>query len=126
MFCIPDLGRSVVTGIFPRNSELDDASEDNENLSVETTINFDPVASPASSLWELRHARRRGSESSYRHQRPNQFYPIYIDDSSNLVVEAGKSLSLGEEPSFHRKKGLRPIWPIDGEGNHRCWRFILA
>lgn len=27
-------------------------------------------------LWELRHARRRGGESGYRHQRPNHFYPI--------------------------------------------------
>ena len=124
MFCIPDLGRSVITGIIPRNSELDDDGEDEENLSDETIITFDPVASPASNLWELRHARRRGSESSYRHQRPNQFYPIYIDDKSNLVVEADEALSLGEEPSFHRKNGLRPIWPIDSEGNHRCWRFI--
>src|ERR1700730_7708216 len=30
-------------------------------------------------LWELRHARRRGGESSYRQQRWRQFYPIWLD-----------------------------------------------
>ena len=42
--------------------------------------------------WELRHARRRGSESSYRHQRKNQFYPIYIDVKQKRVVRTGQPL----------------------------------
>ena len=32
--------------------------------------------------WELRHGRRRGDQSSYRHQRHRQFYPLYIDRAS--------------------------------------------
>jgi len=74
--------------------------------------------------WELRHARRRGSESSYRHQRWNQFYPIYIDEQARRVVRAGESIPLGEKPRFSKVGGLLPVWPIDKEKNERCWRFV--
>jgi hypothetical protein len=74
--------------------------------------------------WELRHARRRGNESSYRHQRKNQFYPIYINVETRTVEDIGDSIPLDEEPNFKKRNGLTPIWPIDKEGNHRCWRFI--
>ena len=75
-------------------------------------------------LWELRHARRRGGESSYRHQRKNQFYPLYVDPQAGQVVRAGESLPLDQEPSFEPVGGLVPLWPIDKEGNQRCWRYI--
>jgi len=75
--------------------------------------------------WELRHARRRGSESSYRPQRKNQFYPIYIDVKDRRVVRAGPALlPLEKKPSFAKVDGLLPVWPIDKDGNERCWRFI--
>lgn len=74
--------------------------------------------------WEIRHARRRGSESSYRHQRPNQFYPIYIDEEVKKVVRVGSSIPLDMDPDFNEVDGLRPIWPIDAEEHHRVWRFI--
>ncbi len=96
------------------NAEEDEA-EDNRNYPF-------PIEELAD--WELRHARRRGSESSYRHQRPNQFYPIYIDADARKVVRAGDSLDLEDRPSFSRIRGLVPVWPIDKEGNDRCWRFI--
>jgi adenine-specific DNA-methyltransferase len=75
-------------------------------------------------LWELRHARRRGGESSYRPQRPNQFYPLWIDATARRVVRAGESLPLGQDPDLRDVDGLTPVWPIDREGNNRCWRFI--
>ena len=75
--------------------------------------------------WELRHARRRGAESSYRHQRTNQFYPIYIDAKKRKVVRVGDSipldqLALNTKPSDDDVDGLTPIWPIDDEHKHRC------
>jgi adenine-specific DNA-methyltransferase len=75
--------------------------------------------------WELRHARRRGGESSYRHQRKNQFYPIYIDAKQKHVVRAGPPLlPVERRPSFQKIDGLVPLWPIDKEKNERCWRVI--
>jgi adenine-specific DNA-methyltransferase len=73
--------------------------------------------------WEHQLARRRGTTSSYRHQRPNEFYPIFIDESKHVVVRAGAPIPLDEEPDFSFVDGLRPIWPIDAEGRHRYWRF---
>lgn len=76
-------------------------------------------------LWELRHARRRGGESSYRHQRRNQFYPLYVDPEAGTVVRAGESLPLDEPPDMRpTADGLVPVWPIDKDGNERCWRYI--
>jgi adenine-specific DNA-methyltransferase len=75
-------------------------------------------------LWELRHARRRGGESSYRHQRPNQFYPILVDATAKRVVGVGEVPPLGLDPPSGRVRGHVAVWPIDAEGNERCWRFV--
>ena len=125
LFCIPDLGRSRISGISTDETQPDDEDDDenDEYGPADETPRFDPETAALSGLWELRHARRRGSESSYRHQRPNQFFPIFIDEELQRVVEAGESLPMGRNPSLRRKRGLRPIWPIDDEGNQRCWRF---
>lgn len=144
IFCVPNLGRSVITGTplgrafsdqqppLPLGDEEDaDAAEDDDDelqeLEGEESVEPAPqLPFPAEELerWELRHARRRGGESSYRHQRPNQFYPIYVDPQGPRVVRAGPSLPLEKEPDFSTAEGLRPIWPIDREGHQRCWRFV--
>ncbi|HUY33154.1 MAG TPA: site-specific DNA-methyltransferase [Pirellulales bacterium] len=149
IFCVPNRGDSIISGIplgenasgepiatlFPEPSdddvEQDDDANDEADEDAEGDLPDDAVESnefpfPLAERdeWELRHARRRGGESSYRHQRKNQFYPIYVDPDEMKVVRAGKSLPLDEDPNFSVVGGLRPIWPIDKEGNHRCWRFI--
>lgn len=64
------------------------------------------------------------AQNRYREKRPNQFYPIYIDEVARTVVRVGEALPLGKAPSFKKVGSLRPIWPIDSEGRHRCWGFI--
>ena len=152
VFCVADNGTSVIKGIpavgggdgqpgsgslfYPLGGllplgedEENDAEEEGEaeiggeskGEVDESTLPF-PVEELAE--WELRHARRRGSESSYRHQRPNQFYPIYIDVAAKRVVRAGPSLPEGKNPSSSKVDGLVPVWPIDRDNNERCWRLI--
>ncbi len=113
--------------------EQDDSAdaEEEEGVEPDDDADVDDVADeelpfPPQEIadWELRHARRRGSESSYRHQRKNQFYPIYIDVKEKRVVRAGAALPLERKPSFAKVDGLLPVWPIDKDGNDRCWRFI--
>ncbi len=108
--------------------EEEEDEEDGINEETETDSIEDgelPFPSDEMEEWELRHARRRGSESSYRHQRPNQFYPIYINVEERRVVRTGPPLlPIEKRPSFQQVDGLLPIWPIDKEGNDRCWRFI--
>ncbi|MCB9179073.1 MAG: site-specific DNA-methyltransferase [Flavobacteriales bacterium] len=110
------------------DEEQDDGAEGIDDSTNQEVSDIDPdeLPFPIEDLnqWELRHARRRGNESSYRHQRKNQFYPIYIDEKKGTVEEIGVSIPLEEQPSHARKGGLTPIWPIDKEGNERCWRFI--
>ena len=151
IFVVPNLGRSVITGVpvdfgatEAQDEEIKDAAklsadalfevedEDEDEDEDEEAEKADPAEAksypfPMEELptWELRHARRRGSESSYRPQRPNQFYPIYIDEEKLLVRDVGHAPpTLEDGPSLRRKNGLRPIWPIDDDGNERCWRFV--
>jgi adenine-specific DNA-methyltransferase len=101
------------------DDEVDE--EDEVEILARTDLPFPVEDLP---LWELRHARRRGGESSYRPQRWRQFYPLYVDAEAGLVVRAGEAPPLTEEPTFDVVDGLTPVWPIDSEGNQRCWRYI--
>lgn len=144
IYCIPDLGFSVIAGAPTRAGQLADAAgeetEDGNDADGEDAGEEEEAATPddleaaakaglpfpaeEASLWELRHARRRGGESSYRHQRWRSFYPLWIDPERRVVVRAGESLPLDQEPYFEPQDGLVPLWPIDAEGNHRCWRYV--
>jgi adenine-specific DNA-methyltransferase len=112
--------------------ELDGEEEEDVEIEQESEQLIDEIADeelpfPPEEIddWELRHARRRGSESSYRHQRKNQFYPIFIDAKANKIVRAGSALlPVDKKPSFAKVDGLLPVWPIDKDRNDRCWRFI--
>lgn len=111
---------------FEGSDEEDDKEDDSDE--VEEKGSEDERQSQevknTDEVWEWRHARRRGAESSYRHQRWHQFYPIFIDEEKQEVVRTGPPIPLDAEPDFTRVDGLRPIWPIDGEGRHRCWAFV--
>ncbi len=134
IFCVPQTGTSLMSGnLIPFLSRIDDSAEESEEPNGTAPEQVELVAAPLGHFpfpaeetdqWELRHARRRGNESSYRHQRPNQFYAIYIDPEARRVVRVGESLPPDAKPSMSKDHGLTPIWPIDDEGNHRCWRFI--
>lgn len=152
-FCVPNLGRLLISGV-PTNvgkgmatapivvqpdllkerneeSELDeiltneeDEGEDEGEGEESELDETDDFAPDDISEWEKRHARRRGGESSYRHQRPDQFYPIYVDAERMRVVRIGEPIGRDETPSFDMVDGLQPIWPIDREDNHRVWRLV--
>jgi adenine-specific DNA-methyltransferase len=140
MFVVPDTGKDVILRApgaalaIPQGTEDDESSlahegedDEEEEEDAEEEAGEDDVADVEADQWEYRHARRRGGgaeSSSYRTKRWNQFYPIYIDEDARTVVRAGDSIPLGKEPSFRRVNGLRPIWPIDTAGLHRCWGFI--
>lgn len=150
IYCVPDSGENVILGLPTAEAtalvggrtkehedhtddedDSDDGAEETEAEAVdEAQAETDTVRLPfpveERAAWELRHARRRGGESSYRHQRPNSFYPLYVDPLEGVVVRAGDSLPLDEGPDFSEHDGLVPVWPIDKDGNERCWRLIPA
>jgi len=137
LFCIPNTGQNELNGNYvpdlaAKIEEEEPADGDNRAGHAEAKLSpskadgsWDkPIPREEAHLWELRHARRRGAESSYRHQRKNQFYPLYVDAEKGIVVRSGDSIPLDKDPDFSLADGLTPVWPIDKEGNHRCWRFI--
>lgn len=146
MFCIPNSGDSVVTANLLKDLAKVDESDDDQQEEGDAEesqgdedeeqdfpvlpggIKSEDLPFPIEELekWELRHARRRGNESSYRHQRKNQFYPIYINPETRTVEQIGDAIPLDKKPTFQKQNGLIPVWPIDKEGNHRCWRFISS
>ncbi len=74
-------------------------------------------------------AQRTGQGTSFRIQRQKQFYPIYIDEKTQVPVRAGKPLLPEEkggrlpQPSVEPVDGLLPVWPIDRDGAERVWCF---
>lgn len=130
-FCVPDIGTSVISPepsaatIRVEVEELEDENSDDDIAEQSDLVDAaHPFPDTEVEYWELRHARRRGGESSYRHQRPNQFYPLYVDPTVGKVVRAGIAPAKDSNPDFQPVDGLIPVWPIDAEGNHRCWRFV--
>src|SRR6266436_7931273 len=110
LFCIPNTGKTIISGSkLPKGSaptqddliseeELADATDESQIELVEADDKREaevwdkPFPPEETDEWELRHARRRGSESSYRHQRKNQFYAIYVDVAEKKIVRVGESL----------------------------------
>ncbi len=134
LFVIPDSKRNFIAGKIindPPSDEDDEESEDDvpvvdADFADEVEETEEEVEEEASEgrdpNFEYQLFRRRGS-SSLREDRPNRFYPIYIDDKKGTIEAVGETLPMGKNPSFRRVKGLLPIWPIDSEGNHRVWRW---
>jgi adenine-specific DNA-methyltransferase len=134
IFVVPQIGRSIILEQPIKSASQStfesDKTEDQEGSDTLSNEKADVVLKAGSSNcsgpeWEVRHARRRGGGgSSYRPQRPHEFYPIFIDEEAKKVVRAGDWIPLDVDPDFSYVDGLRPIWPIDEKGQHRCWRFI--
>lgn len=122
-FCVPRIGRPLIAPRLLDGASVEDDDEDNY-VFLESPIENDGdlVEDIGETPYEFQLFRRRGS-ASLRSDRPRRFFPIFINEKTREIVGVGKPLPLGEEPSFRRIKGLRPIWPIDSDGNHRVWRW---
>lgn len=69
--------------------------------------------------WDL--LRRSGSNAD-RSDRPNLFYPIYIDPAVPKIIRAGKPL-LGGINEADQVTGLDCILPIRKDGSHGNWQW---
>ena len=130
----PDEAEAMVGKRTAEHADQDDIDEDGEldgdeigDEAIDDDVEIAELELPFPpeeiADWELRHGRRRGDQSSYRHQRHKQFYPLYIDREARKVVRAGDYIALDEEPDFDDVDGLAALWPIDADGNDRVWRF---
>jgi adenine-specific DNA-methyltransferase len=76
--------------------------------------------------WEYWKLRRTGAESAHRHQRPKQFYAIYVNEKTMQVVSVGPEIGPTEKFPTKKVNGLTPVYPIDGAGTQRVWRYSRA
>ena len=126
IFCVPNTGYDVIEGapieFLPDHDELEVVEDEEDDEEEEPGADRYPSDEAAGSGLVSENARRRGTES-LRQNRPNMFYPIYIDEEAREVVRAGPPIELHEEPDFSPVDGLRPVWPIDSNGDERRWRW---
>jgi adenine-specific DNA-methyltransferase len=71
-------------------------------------------------VWKL---RRTGAESAHRHQRPRQFYAIYVDRKTLDVLHVGPEIPLHSDYTTDPVGQAIPVFPIDGNGVERVWRY---
>ena len=74
---------------------------------------------------ERRPFKRSGTaESNFRYGRPNSFYAILINPTTNEVVGAETPPSIGEDryPVGNTKEGYIRVYPLGTNGEERVWR----
>jgi adenine-specific DNA-methyltransferase len=125
--------KMIEQGLITRSMLEDDLFDPNEQALIEASfednIGVDEdegeLASsgetpPEYEDWFL---RRRGQESSYRHQRPNQFFAIYIDPVEKTIEGIGPLLGKDESYKKVKKTNYLSVYPVDNEGHERVWRY---
>lgn len=71
---------------------------------------------------ETRNLRRTGN-NSLRSDRPNQFYPVWVNPETLEIVRAGPALPQSQARTEATVDGLIPIWPVDKKGVERNWYY---
>ncbi len=108
LFCCPDRDTDVINelpaGLF---IQADDPA----------------VATASSEDFEDLYLRRRGQESGHRHQRPNQFYAILVNEKSREVAGVGPALAADDPYEIARDGDLVTVYPLDTRNDERVWRY---
>ena len=66
----------------------------------------------------------RGGSNSLRTDRPNLFYPIYIDEATRTIKKLGETIPVSTD--WHcvpQISGLRALWPLRPDGTEATWRM---
>lgn len=69
-----------------------------------------------------RSLRRQNATNIRDVQHPNQFYPIYINTTTNTIVEVGESLPFGVPvDTVEPREGCETVFPIKDNGIEMMW-----
>lgn len=104
-----------------RLTEAFEAEEDDPSAMDPDDGEAGPVDTPPD--YEDWFLRRRGQESSYRHQRHNSFFAIMVDVVEKRVVGIGPALGKKDPYKVVKKGNVLTVYPIDNEGHERVWRY---
>lgn len=66
----------------------------------------------------------RTGTNSRRVDRPNLFYPIYVDESGERIAAIGDPIPLGQQRSaIDPIPGTRVVWPMKANGEEANWQI---
>lgn len=65
----------------------------------------------------------RSGDDPFREDRPDMFYPVWVNAETRRLYHAGDPLPLDQEPDFDARStsGLVPIWPVRKDGKLGRW-----
>lgn len=66
----------------------------------------------------------KGSNEARRENRPNLFYPVFIDPADKRIVEVGAALPAdAPRDSVNVPPGLVAVWPLARDGAEKRWQL---
>jgi adenine-specific DNA-methyltransferase len=109
LFCCPNSERDVISALP-------------DGLFAHATEPHQVAAGDPAGFEDL-YLRRRGQESGHRHQRPNQFYAILVDEEERKVVGLGPALAADETYEVKKDGTIVTVYPLDTRNDERVWRY---
>lgn len=96
-----------------------------DSVLTPTTDNmFDSELVLAAQPVEWRNLRRRERES-VRGSRPRQFYAVYVDESTDKIVDVGSALEDHvPRETIESPSGTRAVFPLAPDGREMIWSLI--
>lgn len=91
---------------------------------VSSTRRFRGVEDADAVLGPVRWERlQRGANGALRSDRPNLFYPIFIDPETKRIAEVGDPLPADiDRNTVSDREGLVTVWPLSGDQVEKRWQ----
>lgn len=68
---------------------------------------------------------RRRAPQAKRNSRPNQFYPIYVNNVDGKIASIGDVVQHGiDRNSIFVPDGCTALWPLSKDGDERLWSLV--
>lgn len=68
---------------------------------------------------------RRRNKGNFRTSRPNQFYPIFVDNLDGHIVAIGDVVTHDiDRHDISVPEGTTALWPLDPSGSERIWSLV--
>lgn len=68
---------------------------------------------------------RRRAPQAKRNSRPNQFYPIYVNNVDGKIASIGDVVQHGiDRNSIFVPDGCTALWPLSKDGDERMWSLV--
>ena len=68
---------------------------------------------------------RRSAPQAKRNSRPNQFYPIYVNNVDGKIASIGDVVQHGiDRNSIFVPDGCTALWPLSKDGDERLWSLV--